>query len=223
MLKKRTVFPDCFILFCFADGNLKNTDNSQFNRRGMRILHSAQNDRREKLFGSGAQCAPRNRVPCRNPADLPAANCIRAECRAARLPALHDFGLRLVGAAIGRPVRYRRTIARQGDPSGYLVATRPDLPAANCIRAECRAANDRPYGKRRTGIARPYGWNRTCRGGQIARATRFRSAPRRGGHWPPGSPLANNRLSGRSKRVPCRNPAGFACGKLHSCRMPGGR
>ena len=45
-------------------------------------------------------------------------------------------------------IRQQRTPVRHG--------TRLDLPAANCIRSECRAANDRPY---------------DGNGGQIARAT----------------------------------------------------
>ena len=72
------------------------------------------------------------------------------------------------------PARQRRTIARQGDPTGSVVGTefpvcqfllltssvvgtRLDLPAANCIRPECRAAADRPYGGRGRPMTAPTG------------------------------------------------------------------
>ena len=98
--------------------------------------------------------------------DLPAANCIRSECRtsnarpyAASREECRDEHRSSAFA--------KQTIARQGDPPALrrygtldLPAAhdgnvlRPscveenatlDLPAANCIRSECRTSNARPY------------------------------------------------------------------------------
>ena len=76
--------------------------------------------------------------------DLPAANCIRSECRtsdarpyAASREECRDEQCSSAFA--------KQTIARQGDlPASQRYGTL-DLPAANCIRSECRTSNARPY------------------------------------------------------------------------------
>ena len=52
-----------------------------------------------------------------------------------------------VGALIKRPrMRSIHRLRQQTIQPGFRHGTALDLPAANCIRSECRAANDRPYG-----------------------------------------------------------------------------
>ena len=75
--------------------------------------------------------------------DLPAANCIRAECRtSAACPYSMSWGIRCRDepCSSGSPQANNRP---QGDPR-HPVGRR-DLPAANCIRSECRKSNACPY------------------------------------------------------------------------------
>ena len=110
--------------------------------------------------------------------DLPPANCIRSECRtSAACPYSMSWGIqcRDEPCSSGSPQANNR-------PEGDLQCPvgRRDLPAADCIRAECRAAH--PAGK-----SRPYrGIGRGCVG-RAANGRPYgvgegrRRAPRAGG------------------------------------------
>ena len=125
--------------------------------------------------------------------DLPAANCIRSECRtsnarpyAASREECRDEHRSSAFA--------KQTIARQGDLPALQQSGTLDLPAANCIRSECRTSDARPYAASRE----------ECRDEHCASAFAKQTIARQGD-------------------LPCVYPiryVRFACGKLHSFRMP---
>ena len=54
-------------------------------------------------------------------------------------------------------LRSKQSFASANDPARSDEANASDLPAANCVCSERRAANDRPYGRSRAANDRPYG------------------------------------------------------------------
>ena len=95
----------------------------------------------------------------------------------------------------------KQTIARQGDLPAFQQYGTLDLPAANCIRSECRTSDARPYAASRKG----------CRDAHCASAV-LRHLPMN----PVGTRIARPRL--RSKQSPGRaislrfsNPVRWIC------------
>ena len=84
---------------------------------------------------------------------------------------------------------------------------RPPFPLAPACTEASPDASAFPVRTRPQGSGIKDQGSRSCSGAQCAP----RNAPAcRGGHWPPGSPQANDRPAGRSNRVRRRNLAGFA-------------
>ena len=82
--------------------------------------------------------------------DLPAANCICSECRTSNARP-YAASRKECRDAHRASAFAKQTIARQGDLPALQQSATLDLPAANCIRSECRTSNARPYAASRKG------------------------------------------------------------------------